>query len=129
MKTMRKLTRSFQYKNHANVFFCPLCSSQRVQRVRPKLTWHNHIQLTLLTLFTTLILFPALQWGGLMTYFLFWGLFDGFRRVLFKKEVPCPHCGFDASWYKRDVKMARKKVEEFWASREAEKARNSVAVS
>ena len=37
---------------------------------------------------------------------------------MLKSEIPCPYCGFDASWYKKDVKIARKKVQEFWKKKE-----------
>ena len=36
----------------------------------------------------------------------------------YRKEIPCPHCGFDASWYKKDVKIARRLVKEFWDKQE-----------
>jgi predicted RNA-binding Zn-ribbon protein involved in translation (DUF1610 family) len=121
--------RSYSFKPHAQTFFCPLCGTQRVQRMRARLTALNHLQILLLTGFVTLLGFSWMQWRGALSYFVIWGLLEGGRRLLFKREVPCPHCGFDATWYKRDVKVARQKVQEFWASREAEKARNSVATS
>ena len=42
------------------------------------------------------------------------GSMEVYKRLNFRKEIPCPHCGFDASWYKRDVKVARKLVERHW---------------
>jgi hypothetical protein len=49
-----------------------------------------------------------------------WGLFEAAHKLLFRKEIPCPYCGFDATWYKRDVKLARKAVKEFWDSEKKE---------
>jgi hypothetical protein len=64
--------------------------------------------------------FPIMGMRSAFVFFVIWFGFEAAVRVLFKQELPCPHCGFDASWYKRDVKIARRKVEEFWALKEAE---------
>ncbi len=55
-----------------------------------------------------------MQWKGAFSFFLVWAFFEAALRLNFRKEVPCPHCGFDASWYKKDVNVARRKVDEFW---------------
>lgn len=106
--------RNYKYKNTVHTFFCPLCSTERAYRTRPSLNALNHAQIALLTLVSTVFLY---QWVGLKAaflYFAYWAFFEMSVRVLFRKEVPCPHCGFDASWYKRDVKVARRLVQEFW---------------
>lgn len=41
------------------------------------------------------------------------GRFESIHSSLYRKELRCPFCGFDPSWYKKDVKFARQKVEEF----------------
>jgi ribosomal protein L37E len=56
----------------------------------------------------------------MFSFFLYWACFEAGRRIFFSREIPCPHCGFDASWYKRDVKVARRKVDEFWQKGEAD---------
>jgi hypothetical protein len=38
-------------------------------------------------------------------------------RAYARQSLICPHCGFDPYLYKHDVKLARKKVEEFFAAR------------
>lgn len=106
--------RSYRYKNSVNTFFCPLCSTERVYRTRPKLNALNHAQIALLTLISTAALYSVMGLKALFLYFAYWAIFEMSVRVLFRKEVPCPHCGFDASWYKRDVKVARRLVQEFW---------------
>lgn len=98
-------------------FFCPLCRTERVFTVGPRLTFMNYVQILLTTIFLTTLLFPFVQFKGLFAFFIVWGSFEFVRRSLFKKEIPCPHCGFDASWYKRDVKKARELVETFWRDR------------
>ena len=110
--------RTFRYKKAAMHFFCPLCRTERVIATGHRLTPLNYAQITLLTGLMTALTFPWIGYKGLYAFFPVWLGFEAVRRVLFSKEVPCPHCGFDASWYKRDVKVARKRVEEFWAGRE-----------
>jgi hypothetical protein len=110
--------RTFRFKKPALQFFCPLCRTERCISTGHRLTTLNFFQIILLTSLLTAVAFP---WGGLKTMasiFPIWLLFEMTRRMLFSKEVPCPHCGFDASWYKRDVKVARKRVAEFWEDKE-----------
>ncbi len=57
------------------------------------------------------------QWwrfkGGFI-FFLVWAVFEGQVRIAYRREIPCPHCGLDASWYQRDVKVTRRLIREFW---------------
>ena len=62
-----------------------------------------------------LLTFPFWGFRSAIVIPIVWGLFEGIHKLQFRKEIPCPYCGFDATWYKRDVKMARKAVKEFWA--------------
>ena len=36
------------------------------------------------------------------------------NKLLYRKEIACPYCGFDATWYRRDVKKANELVKDFW---------------
>ena len=65
-------------------------------------------------------LWPIMSGRSLFSFFFYWAGFEGVRRLLFRKEIPCPHCGFDASWYKRDVKMAKQLVHNFWDAKTPE---------
>ena len=58
--------------------------------------------------------------------FVIWIGAEAVVRLRFKKEIPCPHCGFDATWYKRDVKVAKKLVSQFWQQQEQQKTENSI---
>ena len=86
----------------------------------------NYIQIVLLTGFITAIAFPYAGFKTTAAIFPIWLAFEGVRRILFSREVPCPHCGFDASWYKRDVKVARKRVAEFWAQKSPAPTQNEI---
>jgi len=128
--------RTYKFKKVALEFFCPLCRTERAISTHHKLTLINYCQITFLTLLLTGALW---SWAGARGLFSFFPLLMGFesvRRMLFSKDVPCPHCGFDASWYKRDVTVAKKLVEDFWAERdnlktghESEAASNVSAVT
>jgi hypothetical protein len=86
-----------------------------------RLSVMNYMQITLITLVITATLYGWIELRGLLSFFPLWMGFEGVRRMLFSRQVPCPHCGFDASWYKRDVKVARRLVGEFWGDKQAGK--------
>ena len=121
---LRPLTsRTYRYKKSTMDFFCPLCRTERSFTTSFRLTLMNFIQMSLITIVLTAILFPWLGLKGGFLFFAVWAAFDFGSRVNFRKEIPCPHCGFDASWYKRDVKVARKLVHQFWDSEEPGQAK------
>lgn len=109
--------RTYRYKKAALEFFCPLCRTQRVITIGHKLTTLNYIQILLLTAAVTALSFPWAGFRALAVIFPLWLGFEMVRRALFSREIPCPHCGFDASWYKRDVLVARRRVSEFWSKK------------
>jgi len=106
--------RTFKHKNPHMEFFCPLCKTKRAINSTPRLSFKNFCQITLSSILVGGAFFPLMGLRSFFVFFIFWALFEAAVRVNFRKEIPCPHCGFDASWYKRDVTVARKKVEEFW---------------
>jgi hypothetical protein len=117
--------RPYRYKKAAMHFFCPLCRTERVITTGHRLSAINYVQIVLVTGFIVAVSFPWAGLKGLFAFFPIWLAFEGVRRLLFSKEVPCPHCGFDASWYKRDVKVARARVAEFWAEQQSQNAPQS----
>lgn len=114
MSSLQIDRRTYKYKQSLMKFFCPLCGTERAFTVGARLSWINYLQIIVATGLVTSLLFPFVGAKGLFTFFPIWATFELVRRALFKKEVPCPHCGFDATWYKRDVKKARQLVESFW---------------
>lgn len=109
--------RPYRFKNPSMEFYCPLCRTERAFAGKPGLSKNNVLQIAMLTLVTTLCAYPWAAWRGIFSVFFYWACFEVSLRVLFRKEIPCPHCGFDASWYKRDVKVARRLVMEFWENK------------
>jgi hypothetical protein len=106
--------RPYRYKKAALRFFCPLCATERAITTHPHVTRKNHLQFLLATVLISMPLYQQMQGFVVVFYFMIWGAFEAIIRAKFRKEVPCPHCGFDASWYKRDVKVTRERVKNFW---------------
>lgn len=73
----------------------------------------NYGQILILSLVFFYLAFPWLDWKGVGALPIIWALFESIHKSLYRKDLRCPFCGFDPKWYKKDVKLARKKVEEF----------------
>lgn len=112
-------SRTFVYKKSSMDFFCPLCRTKRAILTRPHLSWVNYLQISMISAVLIYFSYPIMKWRSFFFFFILWSIFEFVRRSLFRKEIPCPHCGFDASWYKRDVKMARQLVQEFWDAKQS----------
>ena len=110
--------RIFRVKNPATRFFCPLCRTERAFSLSPRLQSRHYLQMALTTSFLVLLTYPIMGHRSLYLFFMVWAAFEISLRTFFRKEIPCPHCGFDASWYQRDVKVARRLVKEFWDKKE-----------
>jgi hypothetical protein len=77
---------------------------------------------------TTAICYPIMSFRGVFSFFVFLAGFELVRRVNYRKDIPCPHCGFDASWYKKDVKVARRLVADYWAEKNSKAEATPTAV-
>ena len=67
-----------------------------------------------MSVFTGWLLFPFMGTKTVLLTFPIWMLVEVVNKLLYRKEVACPYCGFYATWYRRDVKVANKIVKEFW---------------
>ena len=106
--------RPYKIKNAVLEFLCPLCGVERGISVHFKLTRGNHLQIGIISVVLGLIFFNFLNWGVILFYPTVLISFEFVRRSVYRKEIPCPHCGFDAVWYKKDVPKAKQLVHEFW---------------
>lgn len=109
--------RPYKFKNAHLEFFCPLCRVERAVVTSPHLNSKNFLQIFLLTGAITACTYSIWELRGIFSFFAIWAGFEAVLRVNFRKAIPCPHCGFDASWYKKDVKVAQSKVQDFWMAR------------
>ena len=117
-------SRTFKIKNPTLSFYCALCRTPRALSTSFRLTFKNYSQIVLLTVITTAFCYPLMSFRGVFSFFVFLGVFEWVRRANYRKEIPCPHCGFDASWYKKDVKVARRLVATYWSDKDAKKKPN-----
>ncbi len=111
-------SRRYVYKNPKTEFYCPLCATKRSFLTSPRMSKMNWLQMGLITIVLMAMMYPFVQFKSIFVFFIVWAVFEASVRIVFRKEIPCPHCGFDASWYKKDVKIARKLVKEFWDEKE-----------
>jgi predicted RNA-binding Zn-ribbon protein involved in translation (DUF1610 family) len=109
--------RPYKVKNAVLKFLCPLCGVERGISVHYKLTMKNHLQIGIISIVLGLIGYSFLSWGVILFYPTVLVSFEFVRRSVYRKEIPCPHCGFDAVWYKKDVPKAKQLIHEFWSEK------------
>lgn len=109
-------TRFYKVKNPRKQFLCALCRAPRQMKYSKNLSVKNYLQLFILSSFISWATFPLMGFKGLFWVFVVWPVAELANKLIYRKEIPCPYCGFDATWYRRDVKVARRKVEDFWSS-------------
>lgn len=106
--------RVYRAKKPVMDFLCPLCGTQRSLIYKSKLEFKNYLHIILITTVLSLMLYPLMQWKVGFIFFIVWAVYELVAKLLFRKNVPCPYCGFDATWYKRDVRVAKRFVEDYW---------------
>lgn len=109
-----KSARFYKVKNPTKSFLCALCTAPRQMKYSKNLSIKNYIQITLLCAALSWALFPVMGLKSIYLMFVVWPIVEVANKLLYRKEIPCPYCGFDATWYRRDVKVAKRKVEDFW---------------
>ncbi len=113
-KILPLATRIYHLKRPIEKFFCPLCRTERAFSLRPGLNNMHYTQIGFISLLLIAFSFNRMLAVSFIFFPIVWAIFEVSIKLRFKKEIPCPHCGFDASWYKRDVRVAKKLVTEFW---------------
>ena len=100
-------------QNEKTECFCALCRSPRVIRYSRRLMVRHYFQILTIGFVFTLATHSWLNWNGAFALPIIWITFESIHKTLYRKDLKCPYCGFDPTWYKKDVKLARRKVEEF----------------
>ena len=93
--------------------YCALCSTPRVLRYKRHLTKMNFFQILLISLVIMVPAFTLFEFKVVAVPFLVWIAFELTHKSYYRRDSVCPFCGFDPTWYKKDIKLARRKVEEF----------------
>lgn len=103
-------------------FFCPLCRTNRVVTLKPKFGTPRHwLQLGITAATFTAVCWPLFSWKGVVSFFLFWAIFELAYRLRVRAELSCRQCGFDPYLYLTDIPRARKEIEAHWRRKFAEK--------
>ena len=104
----------YKVKNPVRNFLCALCDSPRSLRYKKHLSAYHFVQILVLSLALMWFSHPLFGEKVFFIPFITWLGFEFVNKLLYRKGIPCPYCGFDATWYRRDVKLAREKVKEYW---------------
>ncbi len=112
MKAIRAT--NYKLKNATKQFLCALCGNEREVKFKRTLDWKNYLQMVIVSSLLTLFAYPWFELKGLFIFPIVWLGFEVTIKMLFRKELPCPHCGFDPVWYCKDVREAKKRVQKFW---------------
>lgn len=108
--------RFYKIKNPSKNFLCALCSAPRSMKYQRNLNHKQYFQIVLISVALSWSFFSIIGPESIFAIFLVWPLFELVNKMLYRKEIPCPYCGFDATWYRRDVKKANELVKQFWAT-------------
>lgn len=100
-------------QNEKTECFCAHCRSPRVIRYSRRLMVRHYFQILTLGFVFTAATYDWLGVKGVFALPLIWIIFETTHKALYRKDLKCPFCGFDPTWYKKDVKLARLRVEEF----------------
>ncbi len=98
-------------------FYCPVCKAQRRSFYWPSPRKRHYGALAILGLFITAVCQPWIGLRGVVFIFPIWAVFEFAYRARARQSLICSRCGFDPYLYKYDVKLARDKVERFWADK------------
>ncbi len=100
-------------KSEKTECFCALCRSPRVIRYSRRLKGRHYLQILTLGIVFVASTYTWFGFNGAFAFPIIWAIFESQYKALYRKDLKCPYCGFDPTWYKKDVKLARQKVEEF----------------
>jgi hypothetical protein len=92
--------------------YCALCRTPRRVRYSRRLSFMHLTQILFLSALSSWALFPLIQAKALLSIFVIWASYEFIRLSLYRRSLVCETCGFDPTWYKRDVRIARRLVEE-----------------
>jgi hypothetical protein len=104
----------YRVKSPKREFLCALCSAPRQMKHSKNLHFINYMQVLVLSAAFIWLCLPFMGAKSLFVFFPVWMAFEIGNKLLYRKELPCPYCGFDPTWYRRDVKVANKLIRDFW---------------
>ena len=112
-------SRPYKLKKSVLDFLCPLCAVERQLSISHRIEKRHIVPIVVSGLYIFSLLYFWIGWSALVAFPLAFLGFEFARRSIYRKEIVCPHCGFDAVWYKKDVTVAKKLVHEFWENKKS----------
>jgi hypothetical protein len=91
--------------------YCALCGIKRVFKGERKLTNKMYAQIISIGGFLSLILYPIFEWKSLISLVIVAITYEFVNMSIYRKEVKCPHCGFDPVWYRKNWRLAKTMVQ------------------
>ena len=107
--------RFYKMKNAHKSFLCALCTAPRSMKYSKSLSHKQVLQIFLISVTLSWSLYPVVGIESVFALFLVWPAFEIVNKLLYRREIACPYCGFDATWYRRDVVKANELVKNFWS--------------
>ncbi len=121
--------RFYKVKNPQRNFLCALCSAPRQMKYSKNLSMNNFFQILVLSVSISTACYPLMGMDSLFLVFPVWMIAEIINKMLYRKGISCPYCGFDATWYRRDVNMANQKVKSFWQENYPELVKKPLSLS
>ena len=106
--------RFYKVKKPSREFLCALCSAPREMKYSRNLSMMNYAQVVLLSITVSWLVSPWLGVKSLFAICIILPAFEVTNKILYRKGIGCPYCGFDATWYRRDVTVAKRLVKDYW---------------
>jgi hypothetical protein len=101
-------------------YFCPCCRNERRLSQSPALYPPKRIfQLGLVHAVLMILLWPWLDWKGIVLALPILAIYESFSRLRFRAEMRCDFCGFEPHLYQTDLASLRQKMTEHWKSKYA----------
>lgn len=116
--SLNKAKRFFRIKNPKKEFFCALCRAPRQLFYTRTLNLKHYLQVFLFWLTMSAFLYPVMGMNVIYLFVVILTVVEFCNKLLYRRELKCPYCGFDAAWYRRDVKKAKELVVNFWKKNE-----------
>jgi hypothetical protein len=112
MDILKKVKSTIVDRNASKKFvFCALCGIKRQFLGHRSLTKKMWFEVLSIGSLLSVLLFPLLEFKGLISLGLVAMIYDFANMSVYRKEVRCPHCGFDPIWYRKNWRLAKTMIQ------------------
>ena len=96
---------------HKKYVFCALCGIKREFAGHRFLTKKMWARVLAIGSFLSLLTYPLLGWNCLLSLVMVAIMYEFTNMSIYRKEVKCPHCGFDPIWYRKNWRLAKTMIQ------------------